>query len=273
MKNKKILVLDIDGTLTNSKKKITQKTKMAIKKIQEQGHIVVIASGRPTAGTAKVADELELDKRGGYILSYNGARITDWKTKEVIYQDTLDRQILPDLYDYALDNNLGLVTYQDECVVTGTRHDDYMELEAKINGVPIHNVEDFPTYVDFEINKCLLTAPVETAKQHEEKIAEMFSETNVCRSEPFFIEVMPQGVDKAASLNRLVQMLHMNREDTICCGDGFNDLSMIQYAGIGVAMENAQEQLKAEADFVTKSNDEDGIAHVVETFFAYEKIN
>ncbi len=267
MSDKKLLVLDIDGTLTNSKKEITDATKNAIQKIQQDGHIVVIASGRPTPGTAKVANELELDKTGGYVLSYNGARITDWKTKEVIYQNTLDNEIIPDLYSYAKENNLGLVTYQEQNVVTGTRHDDYMELEARINGIPIVDVDNFPEFVDFDVNKCLLTAPVDCAKEHEDSISEMLNNANVCRSEPFFIEVMPQGVDKAASLDKLVQILDMKQENTICCGDGFNDLSMIQYAGVGVAMENAQDEVKNHADFITKSNDDDGIVHVIETFF------
>lgn len=267
MSDKKLLVLDIDGTLTNSKKEITEATKSAIQKIQRNGHIVVIASGRPTPGTAKVADELELDKIGGYVLSYNGARITDWKTKEIIYQNTLDQEVISQLYSYATENDLGLVTYQEQNVVTGTRHDDYMELEARINGIPIVDVEDFPEFVDFDVNKCLLTAPIDSARQHEESISEMLDNANVCRSEPFFIEVMPQGVDKAASLDKLVQFLDMKQENTICCGDGYNDLSMIQYAGVGVAMENAQEEVKNQADFITKSNDEDGIVYVIDTFF------
>ena len=267
MSEQKMLVLDIDGTLTNSKKEITPATKKAIRKIQEDGHVVVIASGRPTPGTAKVANELQLDKTGGFVLSYNGARITDWKTKEIIYQNTLDAQVPSTLYEYASENNLGLVTYQEQNVVTGTRHDDYMKMEARINEIPIVDVDNFSEFVDFDVNKCLLTAPVDAAKKHEDAIADMLPNANVCRSEPFFIEVMPQGVDKAASLDRLVHILNMKQENTICCGDGFNDLSMIQYAGVGVAMENAQEEVKSKADFITKSNDEDGIVHVIDTFF------
>ena len=129
------------------------------------------------------------------------------------------------------------------------------------------DVDNFSEFVDFDVNKCLLTAPVDVAKEHEDAIADMLPNANVCRSEPFFIEVMTQGVDKAASLDRLVQILNMKQENTICCGDGFNDLSMIQYAGVGVAMENAQEEVKSKADFITKSNDEDGIVHVIDTFF------
>lgn len=265
--NKKILVLDIDGTLTNSKKEITANTRRALIDIQKQGHIVVVASGRPTAGIVKIADEICLEVFGGYVLSYNGARITNWKTKDVIYQNTLSHNLIEPLYRFAKENNLGLVSYEDDCVITGTRHDEYMELEAKINGIKIKDVEDFPNYINFEVNKCLFTAPLDVAEGFEKELVEKFKhDASIYRSEPFFIEVMPIGVDKAASLDKLVKALGMSQEDTICCGDGFNDLSMIKYAGIGVAMDNAQKEVKNEADFITLSNDDDGVVYVIDKF-------
>ena len=176
------------------------------------------------------------------------------------------------LYEFAKENNVGLVTYEDECVVTGTRHDKYMEHEAKINGIRIKDVAPFPDYVNFNVNKCLMTAEPEKALEVENKLNEMYgNELSIYRSEPFFVEIMPQNVDKAATLDVLVNMLGLNKENTICCGDGFNDLSMIKYAGIGVAMENAQEIVKESADYVTKSNDDDGIVHVIEKFIFNEK--
>lgn len=265
--NKKMLVLDIDGTLLNSKKEITDNTRKALIDIQKQGHIVVIASGRPTAGIVKIANELCLDEFGGYILSFNGARITNWKSKQVIYQNALSHDLIEPLYIFAKENNLGLVSYEDDNVITGTRHDEYMELEARINGIKIKDVEDFPKYINFDINKCLFTAPLDVAEEYEKKLVEMYeNKASIYRSEPFFIEVMPVGVDKAASLDKLVTTLGLSKEDTICCGDGFNDLSMIRYAGVGVAMENAQETVKSEADFITLSNDDEGIVYVIDKF-------
>jgi Cof subfamily protein (haloacid dehalogenase superfamily) len=117
-----------------------------------------------------------------------------------------------------------------------------------------------------------MTAEPEKALEVENKLNEMYgNELSIYRSEPFFVEIMPQNVDKAATLDVLVNMLGLNKENTICCGDGFNDLSMIKYAGIGVAMENAQEIVKESADYVTKSNDDDGIVHVIEKFIFNEK--
>lgn len=264
---RKMLVLDIDGTLTNSRKEITPRTRERILEIQRQGHIVVLASGRPTPGMARMADALELEKYGGYLLSFNGARITNRQTGEIVCQNELPGQYIAPLYDFAVAEDIGLVTYASDAIVTGLRHDEYTELESRINGIPIRDVDHFVEYVDFPVNKCLFTAPVDRAPELERRLAAQFvGRLSVYRSEPFFIEVMPLHVDKAASLERLLNRLDMRARDVIACGDGFNDLSMIRFAGLGVAMANAQESVKREADYVTLSNDEDGVAHVIEKF-------
>lgn len=89
---------------------------------------------------------------------------------------------------------------------------------------------------------------------------------NIYLSEPYFLEIMPQNIDKAHSLQKLLNSIGLTADSMICCGDGFNDLSMIEYAGLGVAMENAQPIIKDSADFITRSNDEDGVLHVVNLF-------
>lgn len=90
---------------------------------------------------------------------------------------------------------------------------------------------------------------------------------SIYRSEPYFMEIMPRGVDKAAALERMLMSLGCTREETVCCGDGFNDISMLAYAGTGVAMGNAQPEVKAAADYITATNDEDGLVEVIEKFF------
>lgn len=267
----KVLVLDIDGTLTNSKKHITENTKKSIIHIMEEGHIVMLASGRPTPGMRKYEKELELEKYGGYLLSFNGARIINCRTGDIVFQKTLPPVILPGLYKFADENNCGLMTYLSDNIILGTRSDEYVELEAKINGMPIKEVANLLSFVDFEMNKCLMTAPIEKAPAFEEKLNEMYGDIiSVYRSEPFFIEIMPKGVDKASSLNRMLAAVGLKRDNVICCGDGFNDMTMIRYAGIGVAMANAQEKVKQAADFITDSNDEDGIVKVIKKFILNE---
>ena len=114
----KLLVLDIDGTLTNSKKEITPRVFDALKKAQEKGVKIVLASGRPTYGIVPVAKQLELEKNGGYILSFNGGKIINAETGEVIYQKTLPEEMPALLYDMAQEYKVNIMTYLDETIIT-----------------------------------------------------------------------------------------------------------------------------------------------------------
>ncbi len=262
-----ILVLDIDGTLTNSQKEISDKTLDAVLKIQERGHKVVLASGRPTPGVLPMAEKLKLQEYEGYILSYNGAKIINCKTGEVIFQKTLPKEIIPRLHAAAVRNQVGIISYEDNCIVTDMEIDEFMEKEAFINGITIKKVHNFSEYVNFDVNKCLITGPGEILEEVERIMkAEFGNQISVYRSEPFFLELMPQNIDKAFSLSKLLEYLGLSKEQMISCGDGYNDLTMIQYAGMGVAMANAQEVVKKAADYITFSNDDDGVAHVINEF-------
>ena len=133
--------------------------------------------------------------------------------------------------------------------------------------MPVKKVDNFPEFVDFDVNKCLMTAPPEIAENYEKELQGMYGDIlSIYRSEPFFIEIMPKNVDKATSLDRMLNSVGLTRDNAICCGDGFNDMTMIQYAGVGVAMANAQYKVKEAADFITKSKDEDGIVTVIDKY-------
>lgn len=267
MKDYKLLVLDIDGTLTNSEKKITPATLDALLLLQEQGVKVVLASGRPTAGIRALAKQLKLDHYGSFILAYNGAKIINCKTDEIIYQNIIPHHFIPQLYEAAIKHNVGIISYEGDCVIAGTPIDPYIEKEAYINQIPVKEVPNFPEYITFDVNKCLMTGEGTYLADVETKMKEEFgTKLSIYRSEPFFLEIMPQHVDKAYSLSKLLDHLQLTRDEMICCGDGFNDMSMIQFAGLGVAMANAQEKVREIADYITLSNDEDGIVHVIDKF-------
>lgn len=263
----KILVLDIDGTVTNSKKEVTDKTLESIIKLQEAGCKVVLASGRPTPGILPVAKTLKLSEYGGFILSFNGAKIINCKTEEIIYQKVLPNEYIETLYKEAEENQVGLITYEKNVIISARGIDEFVEKEAQINKIDIVEVDDFIDYVDFDVNKCLMTGEPAKLEQLEMEMQGKYSEDlSIYRSEPFFLEIMPKNIDKAYSLEQLLKVLDMTKEDMIAVGDGFNDLSMIEYAGLGVAMDNAQDKVKEAANYITKSNDEDGVAHVIEKF-------
>lgn len=267
MNQYKLLVLDLDGTLTNSEKKISSKTKETLLKAQEAGTIIVLASGRPTYGIVPLADELQLDKFGGYILSYNGGEIINWKSKEMLHAVLLDREVLPYLYDCAKKNDFAIITYQDEFIITENPEDIYVGKESFLNKMEVKKVDDFLSSVNFPIAKCLITGdPERLLKLEKEMNDHLQGSMGVFRSEPFFLELVPNGIDKARSLAVLLDKIGMTKEQMMACGDGFNDLSMIQFAGLGVAMANAQDAVKQDANYITLSNEEDGVAYAVKKF-------
>ncbi len=262
-----MLVLDLDGTLTNSEKKITPPTREAIIAIQEAGKKVVLASGRPTPGITPLAEELHLKDYGSYILSFNGARIIDCRTGESIYNKTVPNSVIPEIYEIVKDYDVDLITYTDTQILSGIKPNQYTEIESRICNLDIISVDDFAKAIDFPVNKLLIPGDPALTVQLEKILKEKFhSFLNIYRSEPFFLEIMPQNIDKAHSLQKLLNSIGMTAEQMICCGDGYNDLTMIEYAGLGVAMENAQPIVKEKADYVTKSNDEDGVLYVIDQF-------
>lgn len=265
----KILVLDIDGTLTNSKKEITQATKDAIFALQEDGGIAAIATGRPTSGTNWLAEALRFKEYGGYVLSYNGARVVRSSTGEILYNHPFPQQYLPQIVEVAKEHGVGLITYdQQDNVITASAIDKYMELESRINNLKIIQVPDLVAAISFPISKCLISGEPEVLAPLTEELAKRYHGVlNIYRSEPFFLEIMAPSIDKAHALERLLPSLGISREECVCCGDGYNDISMIRFAGIGVAMGNAQQEVKDNADVITLTNDEDGLVPIIEKYF------
>lgn len=262
-----ILVLDLDGTLTTSEKKITPATRDALIKIQENGKKVVLASGRPTYGVLPLAHELKLDKYGSYILSFNGARITDCHSHNLLFNKAVPDGILPGLFDIVKDFPVDIITYTDDAIISGNTLTRYTELESRINHMPVVQSDDFVRAIDFPVNKYLLTGDPELIAQLKDKLTSKYhSYLNIYCSDPFFLEIMPQSIDKAYSLQKLLNSIGLTSDQMICCGDGYNDITMIEFAGLGVAMENAQPLVLESADYVTRSNNDEGVLHVIEKF-------
>lgn len=263
----KLLVLDLDGTLTNQQKRVTENTLRTLKEAQERGVKIVLASGRPTYGVAPLADLLELKEYEGYVLSYNGGEIINWKTGEAIYENVLDPELLPYLYKSATDNHFTIITYHEKYIVTENPQDEYALKAAVLNVMTPLKVDNFLNAIKFPIAKCLIVGePTRLALLEKEMYEHLKDRMGVFRSEPYFLELVPKGIDKALSLAVLLKEIGMTREEMIAIGDGFNDVSMIKYAGLGVAMANAQEVVRQNADYITLSNEEEGVAAVVEKF-------
>jgi len=264
----RIIALDLDGTLTNHNKVVTPKTREALLKAQDEGVVIVLASGRPTYGIEPVAECLELDKRGGYILSYNGGKIVNTKTHKELFTQYLPDGVIPILYKYAKEHHHALLGYAGNEIITEMPDDQYVKEESRINKMNIQQVDNLLDHLDAHPTKLLMTGdPADMIKAEEELAEIMGGKMEVFRSAPFFLELVPNGIDKAQSLLRLLGKLNLTPADMMAFGDGYNDLSMLRLAGMGVAMENAAPEVRADADYVTLSNEEDGVAAALEHFY------
>lgn len=266
----RLLVLDLDGTLTNSKKEISPRNLRTLLRLQQSGVRLVLASGRPTYGIVPLAEQLQMKENNGYILSYNGGEIIDWSTGELLYKNLLPDDVLPILYQTATDNRQTILTYDNECILTENPNDPYVQKEAFLNKMQVRRVENFLQEIPLPLPKCLIVGePEQLMKTEAELSLRLQRQISVYRSEPYFLELVPLGIDKARSIAVLSEKLGITREEVAAMGDGYNDLSMIKYAGLGIAMNNAQEPVKAAADYIAPSNDEDGVAIAVERYFLH----
>lgn len=264
----KILALDIDGTLTNSQKKVTKKVKASINNLYKRNIPVLLVSGRPTEGILPVAEEINLIENGGYILSFNGGKIIKADTGEVVYSKSIPNELIKDICEFAKKNNLEILTYKDGKIITTNPKDKYVEIEARINRLETIKIEDMEASAPDSPDKFLMVGEPEILEKKVVEMQEKFKgKLNIFRSEPYFMEIVPTGIDKAQSLKVLLNSLSLTRKQLVACGDGRNDVTMIDYAGMGVAMENACDEVKSVANFVTASNDDEGVCLAIDKFF------
>ena len=258
-----MLVLDMDDTLLTDDHTISNENKVMLAKAQELGVYVILASGRPTPAMLAYAIELQLDN--SYMISYNGAVITDLKTDKVIFEQTLTQEQIHELYDYSLKSNTHIITYVDGKIVSET-DSEYIEIEKNITGLAHNKVVSFKEEVQSSAVKCILLEEPSYLKEVEKDLKAAMPHLSVSMSKPFFLEVAQNGIDKGASIKFLAEKLNILQSEIIAVGNAGNDLTMIEYAGLGVWVDNVDPELRDKGDFVVASNNNHGVAEVVRRF-------
>lgn len=268
----KLLVLDVDGTLLNNENEISKRTLSTLIKAQHTGVRIVLASGRPTSGILPFAKALELDHFDGFILSYNGSKVIKADSGEVLFERRINPEQIPYLEKKARKNDFSIFTYHDDYLLTNNADNIHVRREAWLNHLRIMEEPEFSIAIDFAPCKCVLVSDDEEAlhglESHWKR--RLAGVLDVFPSEPYFLEVVPFGIDKANTLGVLMEQLGVTRDEVIAIGDGVADVTMLQQAGVGVAMGHAQDSVKICADYVTASNEEDGVAQAVEKLILSE---
>ena len=267
----KAILLDIDGTLTNSKKEITPMTKEVLMKAQDKGIRLVIASGRPAKGLFQYGDQLDMRYNHGLFVAYNGARVVDCETGDVLVDITIDKNTTKEVLHHLKKFNVRpLITHGSHMVVEDVyncmvsdkgRVFNVLEYESRMNSYRLMETEDLEKFIDFPVNKILTAGDSDYLEQHYKKMAAPFEgRLSMMFTANFYFEYTAMNVNKGTSLSKAMERLGIKPEECIAFGDAQNDISMLEYAGIGVAMANAQQAVLDMADEITDDNEHDGIA-------------
>lgn len=259
----RMIVMDMDDTLLNDQHQISESNLQAIQRVSAQGITIALASGRPTPAMESYADLLGLTQQG-YVISYNGAYVTDWSTQEQIYECSLTKAECDLLVDAAHEQNSDLHTYVDGAIVT-TRHNPYTDIESNLTGLPIRLVDSLKAVVQGTVPKVLLVAPPEQVTEMRQIFAKTLGDHfTISISKPYFLEFTNKQVDKSAAIDVLCARLGIAKSSVMAIGDSYNDLTMLTDCGIGVAMGNAPDDIKAIANWTTASNNDHGVALVID---------
>lgn len=264
---KKLIAVDVDGTLVNSEGVITARTREALIAASKIGHEVMIVSGRPTYGLREQAKALAFDEFGGILSSYNGGQLYDFKAGKILVNHPMDFDLAKEILEFSKSLDLVLMVPHGEVIFTDDAENFYSSRESGMLKMEVRGVRDIRDSLDFAPNKLLFAQDPDKLDAPCAKIREKFGDrTEQVKSARFYYEVMPMGLSKGSSIIEACKIFGIDIKDTIVFGDEMNDMSMFEVAGTGVAMGNAVEPVKNVADFVTKTNNEDGIAYYLEKF-------
>ena len=239
--NYKLIALDMDGTLLRKDKTVSERTKKAIEDARKKGVTVVLATGRPIDGVTKYLEELDMYGENDYVLSYNGGLVLKTKNREAICKIGLTGEDLHYLYEIS------------------------KELGVNINNIKI-NIEDFNKLEkDHSIIKIMMIDEEEVLQKAIDNLPkEVYDKYTVVRSTPYFLEFLNKEVNKGVGVEMLAKHMGITLDQVITMGDAGNDLHMIECAGMGVAMGNAFEEIKEVANYITDTNENDGVAKAIE---------
>jgi len=272
----KLIASDMDGTLVNSKSELTERTKSAIIKAVEAGVYFVTATGRPFSNV-QIVNNL-FDKDMPFIV-FNGAAAYMGKSEKLLFERFLDFPLAKEAFDIGQEKGIAQIVWTGPRLWANRRCEETNRYQNLCEGLDMSIVTDLaliktvrwePPPVKDEVkgfSKVLWIDHPNTIKKLSVEMCAHFGDRLKCVSSmAHFLEFVSRDAGKGTALAEIGKLLNIDKSEMIAIGDGYNDVCMLEYAGLGVAMENAPEDIKAKCDHITSSNDKDGVAEVIEQF-------
>lgn len=264
--SEKLFLFDLDGTLLNKEKKITEKTMEALKKFTDAGNHFCINTGRAIESARAVYDGLGLDFKGSFLCGSNGTQIYSVDEEKFIYKTGVPLELVNKILDLSEEYGVHCHTYNETHIVS--RHEgECMDYYRRVIKTPLIVTEDVLSVIHEPPSKMIAIELHDHDKQERfrKALAEMVGDRlTLLYSNPYYMEIFPSEAGKGSVVKRLADYLNIDISDTYAAGDEQNDISMIEAAGCGIAMINGTDIVKACADVVTRfDNNNDGLAEFI----------
>ncbi len=254
----KLIALDLDGTLLDSEKRMSPRTMRAIALAVDQGVNVTLCTGRMFASTYPFAEDLGLAIP---LITYNGALVKNSQNGEVLYQKHVPLEHARYIIELCRQYNCQLNVYSEDRLYVEQEGEVAKQYANKIK-VPLYAVDDLAEFLKEPPTKLMAIGDQEVLKEIRGKLEGR--EIYMTRSHPRFLELLNPQATKGKGLEVVAQSLGIQREDILAMGDNYNDIEMFKYAGFSVAMENSEEHVKSYANYITATNDDEGVAQAIE---------
>jgi Cof subfamily protein (haloacid dehalogenase superfamily) len=259
----KLIAIDVDDTLLNDEIKVTDATKAALRAAIDKGVTVTLATGRMFASAKQIAQQIELNVP---IITYQGSLVKTLFSNEVLYERSVPTDGAKQIFEYCERNGLHLQLYVNDQLYT-TEDNDKVRGYSKLSNVPYIVEPDYEKLLQEKLTKMLIIDDPARLDEVADELRGIVGDTvHITKSKAHYLEFMHKEGTKGHAVTFLAEQIGCSMDQVIAIGDAWNDHEMVEVAGLGVAMGNAVEPLKAIADYVTLSNNEDGVAHVIEKF-------
>lgn len=261
----KLIAIDVDGTLLNSKHELSQSNKEWIQLAAKKGIIFVLASGRPISGLIDVFKQLEIDSNNHYLIGFNGAVVVKASDYSVIFERSIEFNLAQSILKHVKQFPLTTILSRHQDLIVEDPKGYHVQTEADMNHMNLVVVDSLIQYLNYQPNKILMSGEPTLLDSLIEKIKQPFiGKVDFVKSAPFYLEITVKDTNKGTSLDYLAQTLNIKQSEVMAIGDNYNDLSMIEYAGLGVAMGQSDDYIKSRAQFISLSNEEDGVAYAIQ---------